>query len=821
METGELLEMHSAGVFDGNINQNFNDALFFDSIAANYNLTEYEKSLIQQNGFMITERLTRSSFGEVFLEVYHKDLPVFISTDAILHAFHISYDRILRDMEVAVLINYLTSLLSQLHSAMPQLQSKYAAQPEMIQMLKDVDVYLTVPRKLLDENVTPYFPSNLEKVNFLYNRALLAQGMNSDTLFADACVVVDWSQFKPRGHYVDLQYPQLKNYFRAMMWLGRIEIYLLPPESFPEPFCVIQDFSDAVRQTIDSYLILELFDLSNSWQLYNDIEKILEFFVGKSDNVTLPDLLYLKNAIQLQDADELLDSLKTIVFQDSLKQQSFAYQLILSQILFQANATTPDSIVPASAFMLFGQRFVIDSYVTGSVVYDRIFYNGGKICRLSPSTLDPMFALGNNAAAQLLIPELDSYHYSSNLAALRYLIDSYDLDFWTGTIYNSWLNTIRKLNPPNERDNLPLFMQAAAFWQQKLNTQLSSWTQLRHDNLLYAKQSYTGGTICSYPYTYVEPFPDFYSSIKNYASDAYLEFQNLPFNEPLLEEEILNYYTTLVPIMDTLKTISEKILSGTPFTSSEVSFLKTVIYDMPSGSGSPPYGGWYSKLFYRDFEFGFDGLMKKDHIVADIHTTPTDCSGNFFGWITHVGTGSVNMGVFITELPGGIKAAFVGPFLSYYDYKTTNFLRLTDDEWDNQHLQAALRPQWVNIYLADSTGNSRGTGPSLLTSIEKDPLFEVPVSYLTAANYPNPFNPSTIISFTIPFDLENNLVELTVYNIQGEVIARLINNILPAGNYLTKWDGKNEKGVEVTSGIYIYQLNAGEKRFSGKMTLIR
>jgi hypothetical protein len=242
---------------------------------------------------------------------------------------------------------------------------------------------------------------------------------------------------------------------------------------------------------------------------------------------------------------------------------------------------------------------------------------------------------------------------------------------------------------------------------------------------------------------------------------------------------------------------------------------------MPSGSGSPPYGGWYSKLFYRDFEFGFDGLMKKDHIVADIHTTPTDCSGNFFGWITHVGTGSVNMGVFITELPGGIKAAFVGPFLSYYDYKTTNFLRLTDDEWDNQHLQAALRPQWVNIYLADSTGNSRGTGPSLLTSIEKDPLFEVPVSYLTAANYPNPFNPSTIISFTIPFDLENNQVELTVYNIQGEVIARLINNILPAGNYLTKWDGKNEKGVEVTSGIYIYQLNAGEKRFSGKMTLIR
>ena len=48
-------------------------------------------------------------------------------------------------------------------------------------------------------------------------------------------------------------------------------------------------------------------------------------------------------------------------------------------------------------------------------------------------------------------------------------------------------------------------MQTAAFWQKMMNTQFSSWTELRHDNLLYAKQSYSGGTICSYPYGYVEP----------------------------------------------------------------------------------------------------------------------------------------------------------------------------------------------------------------------------------------------------------------------------------------------------------------------------
>ena len=62
-----------------------------------------------------------------------------------------------------------------------------------------------------------------------------------------------------------------------------------------------------------------------------------------------------------------------------------------------------------------------------------------------------------------------------------------------------WLNSIRKLNPPKDRSALPQFMQTAAFWQEKLNTQLSSWAQLRHDNLLYAKQSYTGGVpICPF-----------------------------------------------------------------------------------------------------------------------------------------------------------------------------------------------------------------------------------------------------------------------------------------------------------------------------------
>ena len=65
-------------------------------------------------------------------------------------------------------------------------------------------------------------------------------------------------------------------------------------------------------------------------------------------------------------------------------------------------------------------------------------------------------------------------------------------------------------------------MQTAAWWQQKMNTQLASWAQLRHDNLLYAKPSYSGGVSCSFPEAYVEPFPEFYGRLAAFARNNFV-----------------------------------------------------------------------------------------------------------------------------------------------------------------------------------------------------------------------------------------------------------------------------------------------------------
>ncbi len=764
MEPDQLMQMHPAGNFVGDLNLSLTSTRYLDSISIKYGLTPHELDLLEQNGFVVSERMKKISFGESFLEIFHKDLPVFVSTDAILHAFHVSYDRILKDAELGFLIEKVKSLLSELHSNQNLLFTKYSTDPDMLTMLKDVDVYLTVPLKLFELPVSPYYSENSGKVDTIL-QFIEAEEMAAYELFSDNCKVIDWSQFKPRGHYdVDLTLNDpyaLSKYFRVMMWLGRTELYLTKPIARDSIICPLPSFNDVKRQIIDSYLIKELIDLTNTYPDYTEIENTIKIFAGEQDNVTLDNLSYLKNAINFSDANELLDSLSIVEFQDTLKNQSFAYQLILSQILF-GDPMSPDSIVPASAFMLFGQRFVIDSYVTATVVYDRIKYYNQDVCRLFPSLLDVLFAIGNSASVQLLVDELNEFHYSTNLAALRYLIDSYDDEFWSANLYSNWLNIIRKLNPPENRDNLPPFMQTAAFWQEKMNTQLASWTELRHDNLLYAKQSYTGGTVCSYPYSYVEPFPEFYQTLKDFSVSAANKLQTINFSDPGLQYSITEYFNTLGNVMDTLKTISEKELNQEMLTAEEITFLQNMIYeDGSGGSGTPPYLGWYPRLFYNDFFYSGNsmtnkGLMDSDHLVADMHTVPTDCVGNIMGWVKHVGTGPINLGVFIAPWNDGVETAFIGPVMSYYEYTTDDFLRLTDQEWNNQYLQSALRPEWVNIYLADSTGNSRGNGPTLITSVDENPNSNIiPQSEILISNYPNPFNSSTLIVFTIPYDLTN------------------------------------------------------------------
>ena len=99
-----------------------------------------------------------------------------------------------------------------------------------------------------------------------------------------------------------------------------------------------------------------------------------------------------------------------------------------------------------------------------------------------------------------------------------------------------------------------------------------------------------------------------------------------------------------------------------------------------------------------------------------------------------------------------------------------------------------------------------------------DNLVEIPVALNLAQNYPNPFNPETVIKYSLP---ANEHVNLSIYNLLGQKITTLINEQHNAGFHSISWNGKNDTGTLVSSGVYIYQLTVGSKSIRKKMIYLR
>jgi len=95
---------------------------------------------------------------------------------------------------------------------------------------------------------------------------------------------------------------------------------------------------------------------------------------------------------------------------------------------------------------------------------------------------------------------------------------------------------------------------------------------------------------------------------------------------------------------------------------------------------------------------------------------------------------------------------------------------------------------------------------------------QLPQTFSVSQNYPNPFNPSTAIAFQLP---QRSDVRLVVYNSLGQQVRELLNDEMNAGSHEVKWNGKDDAGQSVASGVFVYRFTAGEYRHTGKMTLLK
>lgn len=121
---------------------------------------------------------------------------------------------------------------------------------------------------------------------------------------------------------------------------------------------------------------------------------------------------------------------------------------------------------------------------------------------------------------------------------------------------------------------------------------------------------------------------------------------------------------------------------------------------------------------------------------------------------------------------------------------------------------AVVKPGYTTGYATYS--------PSIVTGLDDD-LSELPVRFTLGQNYPNPFNPTTAIPFEMP---KAGAVQLSVLNILGQEVVTLIDGFMSAGTHQVVWDGRNETGKQVASGVYFYRLSTATETAVKKMLLI-
>jgi hypothetical protein len=638
-------------------------------------LTDGEKAALGKNGFVISTGREFPTFVRAYAEIYSEHLPVYVSADAVLESVHSSYDTLLLMMEQATVIADVKMLLQDMRTRLPSSSATASVRA-------DLDVYLAVALSLLTGTVVPTVAGgDASSVGSLVSQATQASGTATIKLFGDQRME-DFSQFTPRGHYTSSM--DLQQYFRAMMWLGRVDFRLV--ETKPDGSQVFHpeqyQATLAVRDLIGADL-----------DVWKRVDDVLQTFVGKSDNMVVPqidqlvaDLGGTATALKADDA--------TVVA--ALVKGGYGQQSIASYLM--VNDGTTKTLPLNRSFMIFGQRYIVDSEVFSAVVYDRID-------RMMPNPLDAAFAaLGNNQAYALDPDVATVAALPGALARVRTLIDANDASFWQSSFYNLWLASLRTLSPSSAATTtagLPNLALTESWGRRLLNTQLGSWAELRHDTLLYAKQSYTGIPACDFPDAYVDPYPDLFAALRTYAEQGSRIVALVPSTSAHLVANVATYFTNLRNASDVLAQIATAERKGDALTADQLAFINDAVrveqqsvvcstIDVPDG--------WLAKLYYDP-----QTSIQFDPTIADVHTQPADEAGNLVGKVLHVGTGYPRFMVATVDSCGGGPRAYAGAVFAYHEQITMNFERLTDEQWAQQFGAGGTRPAdvpWLAPVLA-------------------------------------------------------------------------------------------------------------------------
>ena len=669
----------------------------YDEFTQKIFFTKESKDLLYKNGFVVLDNEDDSEgpknqlisgqtlVNETYRSLKVADVPIFITSDSLLHLYHIQFDETLKRVEAEEFYDELWKLDKALFEAsiedynsasgvekeaarrnvayfavaLSLLQPKPEQTEQSGEDPEKVTLFATKDVKEYSVEIPPFVKDDVEA-------ELVLIGAQKEEISPIFKYVEDYSQYSPRGHYTSSE--KLKNYFKAMMWHGRISMLLqskmiIAEESMVGGSAAESPEKEARIQTMQALLISDHFDRDNNIRdRWDRIYNVTAFYVGFSDDLgpyeyaKALDTVFgnYRSGVSL-DNESLAELITELDKYESPKIYGGTGEIIPA-----GSETENETLEATKGFRFMGQRYTPDSYI---------------LQKLNPPALNIMDLLGSERAREHLrnmgISENEDYKKAH--ISLENEFGAFDEEDWNKNLYWAQLYALKPLFT-RYPEGYPTFMQTEAWEDKQLNTALASWTELRHDTILYAKQTYFLGAPQIQEEKpvegYVEPVPEFYARMLALTKMAHNGLAEME----VLDEQSDKDFTTLENTLEKLLEISIKELEDKELTDAEYKFIRN-------------FGQNISPMLEN-----VDIKSQSSILVADVHTGPG-------GSVLEEGTGKLDLMIVAYKQPDGRIVLGTGPVMSYYEFWQPSGERLTDEEWRKMlNDNPPERPEWVSSF---------------------------------------------------------------------------------------------------------------------------
>ncbi|RLF25519.1 MAG: dTDP-glucose 4,6-dehydratase, partial [Thermoplasmata archaeon] len=277
---------------------NLTSVVNINNVTSVFHLTSEQQKLLEENGFVVVDYGSIDDIVKPYDELKKKDVPIFVTSDTLLHLYHIQFDETLKGIEEREFFDDILGLSKALFDKAKTDYSLFT-QSDLKEAARRNVAYFAVALKLLSTPTSGY--NNSEKISvvdftvpdYVKNEVNKEVDLiNSHHGFSESPIfhyMEDYSQYLPRGHYT--QSEKLRRYFKTLMWFGRMAFLL----KGGDPHCSACDFLvseyDARIATLQASLISVELPVLNvngvtAENLWERIYSVTSFFVGTADDLT-------------------------------------------------------------------------------------------------------------------------------------------------------------------------------------------------------------------------------------------------------------------------------------------------------------------------------------------------------------------------------------------------------------------------------------------------------------------------------------------------------------------------------------------------------